>query len=77
MRTEEVHISQIAVGDTVIHGGHQKTVGNHTQKVGSPNGTKHIKHCDIQHGGFCGSTLFGDSYRMGARPVVRVIFKAS
>lgn len=57
-QTEPVHISQIRQGDTILHHGEVKTV----------TGT------DIRTGGFMGTTVFGDSYRMGHLPVSRVVF---
>lgn len=58
-KTKEVHISDIKYGDTVIHKGEMKTVGKK----------------DIKHGGFEGSTLFGDSYKSGKDKVTLVLFK--
>lgn len=52
-----VHISTIRPGDVVIHGGKDRTVGKR----------------DVRHGGFMGTTLFGDSYRLGQVPVKKVI----
>ena len=54
---KSVHISQIAAGDTIEHNGKLSTVC-----------TK-----DIHRGGFCGDTIFGDSYRSGALPVKKVV----
>lgn len=54
----EVHISEISCGDTVIHGGVMCTVSKQ----------------DIKHGTFMGSTLFGDSYKLGKILVKKVIF---
>lgn len=54
---EEVHISQISAGDTVEHGGFIRTVDKEY----------------IKRGGFCGDTLFGDSYRSGTIPVKKVV----
>jgi hypothetical protein len=54
---EKVHISQIRQGDTVFHNGESKTVGKNSLKYNS----------------FCGYTLFGDSYLLGRRPVIRFI----
>ena len=55
MTTNQVHISTIKCGDTIVHDGLMRTVcdGN-------------IKR------GFCGITLFGDSYRMGTLMVTLV-----
>jgi len=57
--TEEVHISTIKGGDTVIHDGHMRTVG-----------FKNIKYCS-----FMGTSIFGDSYKIGRTLVKKVIFK--
>jgi len=53
-----LHISRIAIGDTVMHNGKMFTVGKD----------------DIKSGGFCGITLFGDSYNMGTKPVKKILF---
>ena len=58
MNTEEVHISCIKVGDTVIHNEVMKTVCRR----------------DIGGDTFIGPTLWGDSYRLGTIPVKRVSF---
>jgi hypothetical protein len=55
MTFENVHISMIAVGDTVEHEGKLKTVCKNNIKRG-----------------FCGRTLFGDSYHAGYKLVKRV-----
>ena len=54
--TSEVHISQIRPGDTVIHNGKEMTVS----------------HNNITHCSFMGKALFGDTYKSGTKPVVRV-----
>jgi hypothetical protein len=56
--TENVHISTIRAGDTIMFNGDMKTV---CQK-------------DIHRGTFMGDTIFGDSYRGGALQVERVLF---
>jgi len=56
--TDNVHISEIVHGDTIEHGGELKTVSNKWIKVG----------------GFCGTTIFGDSYNSGRKLVKRVRF---
>lgn len=58
MKIEEVHISHIKVGDTVIHHGHQRTVCRRTFVTDS----------------FVGLMLWGDSYNMGKVKVKRVVF---
>lgn len=52
-----VHISQIRVGDTVQVEGLLKTVGR----------------SNLKFGGFCGTTLWGDSYRSGTLLVPRAV----
>ncbi len=52
----KVNISQIKAGDTIIHNGVETTV---TQK-------------DIKRDEFMGTTLFGDSYNLGNKPVILV-----
>lgn len=56
--TIDVHISQIRVGDTVLHNLQEKTV----------SGT------DLKHDKFIGTTLFGDSYNLGYRKVRKIIY---
>lgn len=48
------HIDDVRVGDTVLHNGEEKTVSK----------------CNIKTGGFCGTTLFGDSYNCGYKKVI-------
>jgi len=57
-RTEEVHISIINAGDTVLHGEDIRTVCR-----------GYICRCRL-----VGLMLFGDSYRSGYKPVTKVIF---
>ena len=47
---------EVVRGDTVIHNGKEMTVGNNN-----------ITHCT-----FMGRALFGDTYKSGTKPVVRV-----
>lgn len=56
--TEDVHISQITHGDTIEHNGKVTTISRN----------------NIKRGGFCGTTIFGDSYNMGTKLVKRVKF---
>ena len=56
--TQEVHISLISAGDTVEHNGKLMTVGGNN-----------IKRCS-----FMGTTIFGDSYKLGTKLVKRVRF---
>jgi hypothetical protein len=58
-KMEEVHISNINPGDTILH------VDNKVTTVCRNN----IKS------GFMGTTLFGDSYNMGSIPVKKIIIK--
>ncbi len=58
MTTEEVHISRIESGDTIIHNGELRTACNRV----------------IKKSEFMGKTLFGDSYRLGYKLVTRVHF---
>lgn len=51
------HISQIRVGDVVEIDGILKTVGKN----------------NLKHGGFCGTTLWGDSYRSGTVLVPKAV----
>jgi hypothetical protein len=54
----EVHISNVKVGDTVIHNDVEMTVCRN----------------NIKRDEFMGTTLFGDSYRLGTIPVKKVDF---
>ena len=56
--TEQVHISQVKAGDTIVHNGREMTVG----------------HKDIKPDPFMGVSIFGDSYRSGRQKVTRVLF---
>ena len=51
------HIDSIRAGDIILHNGNLKTVYS----------------SDIKLGGFCGNTIFGDSYNAGYKPVQKAI----
>lgn len=55
-QVEKVHISQINVGDVIIHHGIEMTVNKQ----------------DIKEDNFMGKSVFGDSYRLGYLPVLKV-----
>ena len=55
---KEVHISLIRAGDAILHNGELVTVSSNN-----------IKHCP-----FMGTTIFGDSYNLGYKPVIVVYF---
>ena len=55
-----VNILDIEVGDIVLH-----TDFSGEQKERTVTGK------DLKHGGFCGTTLFGDSYRLGTKPILK------
>ncbi len=55
--TKQVHISQIKVGDIIIHNGEEKTVSGNN-----------LKRCR-----FMGTTLFGDSYKLGYQLVTKKV----
>jgi hypothetical protein len=57
MKTESIHISRIITGDTIIHEGELKTVN-----------ANHIKKDSCM-----GLTLFGDSYNLGTKLVIKVV----
>jgi hypothetical protein len=57
MTTEQVHISRIKAGDTIIHNGVLTTVCANNIKFDT----------------FIGTSLFGDSYNMGYKKVTRVL----
>lgn len=52
-----VHISQISAGDTIEHNGKLTTV--------SAN--------NIKRDAFMGTSLFGDTYKLGYKPVQKVV----
>ncbi len=56
-QTEQVHISDIKVGDVVVIGGEAKTVGK----------------LDIKEDAFMGKTLYGNSYKLGTQTIARAI----
>ena len=58
METTEVHISMIRAGDTINHLGYVTTVCENN-----------IKRCS-----FMGTSLFGDSYKLGTVLVEKVTF---
>ena len=55
-RQELVHIDDIKIGDIVLHDDKPMTVGRE----------------NIKHSAFMGRTLFGDSYHLGYKPVIRL-----
>jgi hypothetical protein len=55
--TKEVHISTIKIGDTVNHNGSIRTVGKN----------------NIKYNYFTGTTLWGNSYRLGLILVKKII----
>lgn len=56
--THNVHIEQVRPGDTILHNGEPMTVC----------GT------DIRKCSFMGITIFGDSYNLGTKPVIKIIY---
>lgn len=58
MNTKQVHISTIRQGDTVMHNGEMTTI----------SGT------DIKYDSFMGTSIFGDSYRLGHKLVTKIFF---
>ena len=56
MKTQKVHISSIKIGDTVLHNNEKKTV------------CKRV----LKKSGFMGISLFGDSYNLGYKPVIKI-----
>lgn len=56
MTTEQVHISKIRVGDTILRDGVMTTISGNN-----------IKTCP-----FMGTTLFGDSYNLGYKLITRI-----
>jgi len=56
---EKVHISDIKPGDWIVHNGEERTVCE-----------GNIKKDD----GFMGRSIFGDCYRCGYRPVLRITY---
>ena len=60
VRFEKTNVSNIRFGDTVVHHGQVKTVCKD----------------NIKYGGFMGSSLWGDSYRSGMDPAIRILVKS-
>lgn len=56
--TVNININSVKHGDTVIHDGKMHTV----------------TRGNIKHSGFMGTTLYGDSYNLGHKPVKLVVF---
>lgn len=54
---KEKNINDIRPGDTVFHNGHVRTVCKN----------------NIEYGGFMGTTVFGDSYHSGYKPVIKIL----
>lgn len=59
MTTEQVHISQIRVGDTIMHNGVMTTISGN----------------NIKRSEFMGISLFGDTYNLGYKLITRINFK--
>jgi len=57
----EMHISEIRPGDAILHKGAVRTVSNN----------------DLRRSEFMGITIFGDSYRLGYKKVIRVHYNRS
>jgi len=51
------HISDLRIGDTVLHAGRVVTVGRE----------------NLKRDQFMGVTLYGDSYRLGRLPAIRLV----
>lgn len=59
MTTEQVHISKIRVGDTIMHNGVMTTISSN----------------NIKRSEFMGISLFGDTYNLGYKLITRINFK--
>ena len=57
MTIQKTHISNINIGDTILHNGEVLTISGN----------------NIKKGGFMGTTLFGDSYNIGYKLVEKII----
>lgn len=57
----DTHIDTLQVGCIIEHDGKHMTVGKN----------------DLHTGGFMGTTVFGDSYHCGHKPVKKVIIKTA
>lgn len=55
---ENIHINLVKVGDTILHNGDIRTLGKN----------------NIKHSEFMGTTIWGDSYHIGYKPVKLVKF---
>ena len=58
IRVEKVHISQIKSGDVILHEGILSTITN-----------TNIKYCS-----FMGISIFGDTYNLGYKSVIKIHF---
>jgi len=58
-KTEDVHISTVSVGDTVLHYGKARTVGRE----------------NLSYELLMGHCIFGDSYRVGTKPVIKLVYQ--
>jgi len=56
MKTENTHISQVKPGDTIVHNGAVVTVCNN----------------NIKSDKFMGISIFGDTYNLGTKQVIKV-----
>lgn len=56
MQKTEIHIDAVKAGDTILHNGVLTTVCK----------------TDIRISTFMGCTIFGDSYALGSKPVIKV-----
>ena len=57
MKIQKIHIDLINIGDTVFHDGKMRT----------------LSKTDIKRSSFMGTSIFGDSYKLGYKPVLRII----
>lgn len=53
---EKIHIDQVKNGDVIFHEGEERTVNN----------------CNIKYSPFMSTTVFGDSYNLGNKPVIKI-----
>ena len=58
-KIENIHISMVKVGDTILH---------------TDNQLRTVCRSNIKTDRFMGLSLFGDTYMLGTQPVKKVIF---
>lgn len=61
MKTKTIHISQVRVGDVILH----------------ENTIKTLSAQYLKKNGFMNTSIWGDSYELGTKPVIKFIWDKS